>query len=214
MAEDTNTDHTDAEKSEAFLGSLGEEHKGNELFTGMQSAEQLGQKYVDLHKSHEEAKALAPVVPEDVADYKFEAVEGVETDEKIVGEFRTQAKELGLNAAQFAGVMAFDLARSKAVAAADKEVADKAIEVAKADMGSEYEGNLLLADKVLRTFGSEELASGITIGNNPDLFKFLLKVGAAVSEDTLTGSASTEGDGGEEKDAAEILFGDVVAKQT
>lgn len=213
MADDDNTDNTDAENAEAFLGSLGETNKSNELFTGVESAEQLGQKFVDLHASHEEAKALIPTVPEDVADYKFEAVEGVETDEKTVGEFRTQAKELKLNAAQFAGVMAFDLARSKAVAAAEKEVTDKAIEDNKSAMGEKYEGNLLLAERVLKTFGSEELADDITIGNNPDLFKFLLKVGAAVSEDTLTGSTSTGGDGGE-KDAAEILFGDVVAKKT
>ena len=176
MAEETvNTGNTDAERAEAFNGSLGETNKGNELFTGMENAEQLGQKHVDLHKAHEEAKALLPVVPENVADYKFEAVEGVDVDETSMGEFRTTAKDLKLSASQFAGVVAFDLARSKEVLAAEKVKKDEATEAMKSEMGDKYEANELLADKVLRTFGSEAIADDVDLGNNPDLFKFLVK---------------------------------------
>lgn len=212
MADVDNTDNTDAEKAEAFIGSLGDDNKGNELFTGVANAEQLGQKYVDLHKDHEEAKALLPAVPDDVAGYKFEAVEGVDVDETSMGEFRTQAKEMGLSASQFAGVVAFDLARSKGVLAAEKVKADEAIVAMKSEMGDKYDGNLLLAEKVLKTFGSEAIANDVDLGNNPDLFKFLINVGGAISEDSLTGSSASDGDGGE-KDAADVMFGDVVAKK-
>ena len=211
MADETdNTDNTGAEGSEAFIGSLGETNKSNELFTGMENAEQLGQTYLDLHKSHEEAKASLPVVPENVADYKFEAVEGAEVDEAAVVDFRVQAKELKLDAAQFAGVMAFDLARNKKAMDAAKEAKDAAIVANKTAMGDAYEGNVVLAGKVLKAFGAEGLAK-TDLGNNPELFQLLVKVGKAVSEDSLTGSGPTDGDGGE-KDPADVMFGDVVKK--
>lgn len=211
MADETTADDTVTEGTEAFNTSLGETNKGNELFTGVENAEQLGQKFVDLHKENEEAKALVRTAPENVTDYKFEAVEGVDTNEEVMDGYRAKAKELGLDTAQFAGLVAFDLARSKAVLDAEAVKHDEAVAAAKTEMGDKYEGNLLLAQKVLKTFGADSVAEDVEIGNNPEFFKFLVKVGAAISDDKLTGPTNP-GEGNGEVDAAQVMFGDVVGE--
>jgi len=124
------------------------------------------------------------------ADYDLgELPEGFELDEEVAGEFKSAAKELGLDQE---GVNKLVELQSKLyerqLEAHQKTIADWGNEV-KADKeigGDKLAENLAIARKAVDTFGGEELKTLLNstgLGNHPAVVRFALKVGKAISED-------------------------------
>ena len=143
----------------------------------------------------EKAKAEEPSgAPEAYSD--FTLPEGVELDETVLGDFKTQAKELNLGQAQAQSVvdLGIKLQQSwtdKANAEIDKTIAGW-VETAKTDPdlgGEALEKNLALAKSVADRFGSEtfktELLEKYRLGDHPEFIRFCRDVAKAVSEDSL-----------------------------
>ena len=149
---------------------------------------------------------------EDYAD--FQLPENAAVDPEIMGEYKKAAKEIGLtqeqaqNLASMGAKMAEKIT-SQALAAHEQRVATWEAET-KADPeigGEQLQANLSVIPPVLKAFGSENLVNFMNetgIGNHPELVKFFVKVGKAMSEDTLLPGGSTTPGG--QKTLAQTLY--------
>ena len=150
----------------------------------------------DLLKGHEELKANQPVVPEDLEDYTFDVVEGVEVSEDIVSEFKEVSQKLGLTAAQYKGVVEYEFEkvqqfnknapeREQAEVDASKVKADEVIAARKEEYGVNFEKMTSFQQKACSDFGVGDLVNDPSIANNDMFFKFAAKVGEALSEQKI-----------------------------
>jgi len=133
----------------------------------------------------------AKVVPE---KYEFKTAEGQPLEGEFLGEFEAIAKELELSQEQASKVaelgakMAkdFGVQQSKALEAAsaawEAEVtADKEIG------GDSLPENLAIAKKALADFGTPALTKLLgesKLGNHPEVIRFMVKAGKAISQDS------------------------------
>ena len=151
----------------------------------------------------------APAQAEAAVEYKFDAPEGVELNQEDLGKFTAIAKELKLPAD--AAKKLVDLAAQREVARAEavaQQVEDWASAV-KADKELGTPENLATAKKTIDTFGTPELRDMLNatgLGNHPEVVRLALKIGKAISEDTVVsgrGGGNTPPAG----DHAAILYG-------
>ena len=203
--------------NEGFVGTLSEELRGNEAFKGIESADQLGQSFVDLSSKHSELLSSLPKVPESMEGYTFKFPEGTEVAEENVGAFKDLAFKHKLSPEAFEAIMQFDIDRQKQVledynksVEADKEaVKKKMVE----DMGDQYDANLQLAQAVLKAGEADGMEADFPLGNHPKFFQFLVKIGSMISEGRLETPGAGSGEGGTPPDEhADKLFGDMVKK--
>jgi hypothetical protein len=145
-------------------------------------------------------------------EYEFKAPEGVELDTELVGKFTDIAKELKLPADQAQKVVDLYAATRQAEADAfTKQVETWGNEV-KADKeigGKNLEESLGYARKVIDSFGDDGIKSLLDstgMGNHPAVVKMLVKVGKAISEDSMVRGA-TPSSTNAPKDHASILYG-------
>lgn len=147
------------------------------------------------------AKAAAEAAAKPV-EYTFKLPEGVEFKGELFDELKTTAKELGLTQEQAQRVADLGAKQAQGFAAqlleqqktlttewAQQTTTDKEIG------GDKLPENLAVAKKVLDTFGSPELKTLLNqsgLGNHPDIVRFMVKAGRAISEDgkLITGSAA------------------------
>lgn len=133
----------------------------------------------------------------------FAAPEGVELDATVLDEFKGAAKELNLSQAQAQSVVDLGVKLQQSFTEKSNEATDTLIagwaEAAKADKeigGDAFEQNLALAKKATDTFGSDEFKAELLekyrLGDHPEFIRLMVKVGKAISEDTLV-PASGEG---------------------
>lgn len=148
--------------------------------------------------------------PEQYED--FAAPEGVALDTELVGDLKTLAKELNLSQADAQRVA--DLGpklmqklqgqQTEALAQARQAWAD----AAKADKeigGDGFAENLAVAKKALEAFGTPELRSLLNesgIGNNPEVIRFMVRAGKAISPDTFVPGGQRTGS----TDPAKTMF--------
>ena len=141
-------------------------------------------------------------------DYAFAAPEGLELNQGDLDEFKTIAKESNLTKEQAQKVV--DLAVKREQARADafqQQVKDWGEQVSKDPELGKPE-NLALAVKAIETFGTPELRSLLDstgMGNHPEVVRLALKIGKAISEDTIVRGRNTPSGGS--KDAASVLYG-------
>lgn len=145
---------------------------------------------------------------------EFAAPEGVQLDAELVGDFKTIAKELNLSQKDAQRVV--DLGpklmqklqghQAEAFARVRQTWADEA----KADKeygGEAFAENLGAAKKALDSFGTPELRTLLNesgIGNHPEVIRFMVRAGKAISSDTfVAGERSASGAG---KDPAKTLY--------
>lgn len=139
--------------------------------------------------------------PADVA-YEFKLPEGVDLKGEALDELKATAKELGLTqeqaqrvadlgAKQAQGFAAQLVEQQKTLTAewAEQTTNDKDIG------GDKLPENLGVAKKALDTFGTPELKTLLNqsgLGNHPEIVRFMVKAGKAISEDgkLVTGSAA------------------------
>lgn len=148
----------------------------------------------------------------------FAMPEGMELDGEVFDEFQALAKEHNLpqaEAQKYAdfGAKLVQKAQESTVQVMQEhwqETVSKWVDEIKTDKdlgGDKLPETLAVARKVIDTFGGSELISvleetGMT--NNPELLRFVYRIGKATSDDTFhTGKGLS---GGSEKTAAQILF--------
>lgn len=144
--------------------------------------------------------------------YEFKPVEGVTLSEEVLGTFSEVAKELNLS--QDAAQKMLDRV-APAIAqqqhAALHALGEQWVSAVKADKeigGAKLDANIAIARKARNAFGSEALRSLLNetrLGNHPEVIKFFVKVGKAISEDTFVPGGTRPPSGG--KDAASVLYG-------
>lgn len=142
----------------------------------------------------------------------FSVPEGVELDAEVLGEFKAVAKELNLpqDAAQKVTDLGVKLAQKWAAESQEATSAMLADWKVQAENDKEFGGdalpaNLSVAKKALDQFGSPALSELLNVhrlGDNPEVIRFMVRVGKAISEDTFVGGGHTT----PPQNAAKTLF--------
>ncbi|MDQ0628066.1 hypothetical protein QFZ44_000642 [Pantoea agglomerans] len=145
--------------------------------------------------------------------YEFKAPEGGELDKEAVAQFEPIARELNLSQEQAQKLV--DLYGSKVMPQLMKQQADtwqKQIAdwgtAAKDDAeigGDKFDGNLTRAKQAMDKFATPQLREFLEttgMGNHPELIRVFVKVGAAMSEDSLV-TSNEKG----QRSAADVLYG-------
>lgn len=145
--------------------------------------------------------------------YEFKAPEGHEFDPEVLKTYTEVAKELNLPKDSAQKMLdkiapALQQRQSQQIEAINNEW----ITAAKADKefgGEKLAENLSVAKKALDTFATPEFKSFLEdsrLGNNPEVIRFMLRVGRAISEDRFVNGAAPAG-----KDAAPRSFNDLAS---
>jgi hypothetical protein len=134
--------------------------------------------------------------------YEFKLPDGVEMKGEAIEELKTTAKEFGLTPEQAQRIADLGVKQAQGFATqlveqqktmtaewAEQTTTDKEIG------GDKLPENLGVAKKALDTFGSKELKTLLNqsgLGNHPEVVRFMVKAGKAISEDgqLITGSAA------------------------
>ncbi|WP_238919393.1 protease [Achromobacter xylosoxidans] len=163
----------------------------------------------DKTSKEDTAKEGAPEQYED-----FQAPEGVQLDAELTGDLKSIAKELNLSQkdAQRVADLGPKLMQKwqDQQAQAISQLREEWASTAKAD--KEYGGdalaeNLAVAKQALDTFGTPELRSLLNesgTGNHPELIRFMVRVGKAISSDTFV--AGDRGGQPAKRDLANNLY--------
>jgi len=171
-----------------FLSTIqNEELRANESLKDFKDVDSLAKAYL-------ETKSAIPAVPEKTDGYQIDIPEGVEVNKEQSDMFKTLALENKLTNEQYKAILEFDFARQNNFHKQLLKIRDDAVAEMKKEFGDMYNQNLALAQKTLKMFGAEDLARRADLGNDPDLFRFLTKVGGAISEDRINAGGS-EGEG-------------------
>jgi glutamate synthase domain-containing protein 2 len=137
--------------------------------------------------------------PKDVTGYQFEEPalpEGLPRDQELEEAFKKWSHEAGLNNKQAANLFKFynehqaqKYTEYTATAQAkQREAFDQAVSTMKAEYGTKFDEKVLLAKKVIRTYGGtpEEVEAFIgQYGNDPRVIRTLVKLGEQISESKL-----------------------------
>ena len=148
-------------------------------------------------KTDEAAAAPEKVVPE---KYEFTQPEGVSMDAEALGEFEGLAKELKLSQEEAQKVTDIGVKLAQKWEAKQADVIQQAAAewAASATADKEFGGDkltesLVVAKKALDAFGTPELRSLLNdsrLGNHPEVIRFMVRAGKAISEDRMvTGGA-------------------------
>ncbi|MFA6051557.1 MAG: hypothetical protein WC762_03105 [Methylobacter sp.] len=159
--------------------------------------------------------AIDPATPEAPADYaEFTVPEGVQVNPEAMAAFKIAAKDMGLTQEQAQGLT--DMGAQMAQRITQEHEAK--IEQTKSDWeassradkefgGDKLDENLGIAKTALDAFATPELKEILTttgLGNHPDLIRMMVRIGKAMSEDTLVpGGRSSSSEG---KSLAERLY--------
>lgn len=144
--------------------------------------------------------------------YAFQPVEGMHLSEEVLGSFSEVAKELNL--AQDAAQHMLDRvapAIARQQQAAIQAVNEQWVSQVKADKeigGDRLQQNLAIAKKARDAFGTDglrKLLNESRIGNHPEMIRFFVRAGQAISEDSFVSGGTRPPAGG--KDAATVLYG-------
>jgi len=151
------------------------------------------------------------------APEKYEAFtlpDGVELHGPTQEKFLAAAKELNLSQASAQKLASLAAEHVQALEALQVEAWEKVtagwMDQAKADKeigGSGFDANVVIAQKAMTKFGTPELKEALKetgLGNHPELVRFFLRVGKAISEDAPPAVGS---DPNASKDVASILYG-------
>ena len=144
--------------------------------------------------------------------YEFQMPDGVVVDDTTVEAFSEIAKELNMpqEAAQkILDKVAPVMAQRQAEVLAN--LSNSWIEGVRADKeigGEKLQENLAVAKKAMDTFGSPELSALLNesrLGNHPEVIRFMLRAGKAISEDKFVSGDTARPNTGS-RDAAKSLY--------
>lgn len=133
---------------------------------------------------------------DDASDFELKTPEGVEVDAELLGSLKSVAKEHGIKPEAAQKLVDAYAARVQALgqqheAALQKQREDwlSAVKSDKDIGGAKFEQSKTFAQKALKEFAGEEFldfANRTGIGNHPALFKAFVRIGKALSEDTVS----------------------------
>lgn len=146
-----------------------------------------------------EKPAEPPAAP---AELELKVPDGVQVDTASLDAFKAVAKESGIKGEQAQKILdVYVKAQAEAAKKAD-EAWEKTVtgweSQLKADKdigGTNFDANIGKARKALDKYGTPELKKYLYesgLGNHPELVRAFVKVGAAISEDTVAGGAAPQ----------------------
>lgn len=170
--------------------------RGNEIFKDFTDLDGLAKSHVDLNQQLVDLKASQPTLPENADGYSFQAQDGTELDQEVMGQFRGLAFEQKFTADQHAAVVNFDLARQAKLTVDYNKLNQDNVDALKAELGDGWDEALSKANEVLKKVpGGEKLMKATPIEDHPALFEVMVWLGKHISEDVLeSGSVSGDGD--------------------
>ena len=183
-----------AETTPSFIDTLGDAFKGNEAFTGIETAQTLAEKYLETQAKLAETSKLVPQVPTKPEEYKTSGkIEGL--DESFSAEFQKTAHELGLTNAQYEGLLKLEAQATLAESKAYEESKGAAKAELVKEYGDKFDAKLEAAQGVLKAFGfTEKFATmdsvDASMANHPDFFRFLVAVSEKITTDSINGSVN------------------------
>lgn len=165
-----------------------------------------------MEKELEAGRLTPQEIPDD--DFDFTLPDGFDPGDYL-DEFKTLARELKLGREEAEKLVAFwaevsgdiENAREEAWKEAGREWAHATARDPEVG-GRNLEGAVRVAARVVNAFGSEglkEVFRATGLGNHPEVVRFLMKVGRAMSEDTLLGASQAGRSRG--ASAAELIYG-------
>lgn len=125
-------------------------------------------------------------------DYEeFTLPDGYAADEKLAGEFKPLAKELGLSQAGAQKLVEFKAKLDERALERWNEHREQLREQAKADpeLGKDYQGSIATARSAIKEFGTPEFRKMLDdygVGSHPEMIRFCQRVGLAVGETPAT----------------------------
>lgn len=136
------------------------------------------------------------------AEYVFTAPEGMEYDAETMGVYAEAAREAGLSQEK-ADLILGKLAPHMAEKQAQALVQAREDWAASAKADKEYGGEKLAeslgtAKKALDAFGTPELQTLLNesgLGNHPEIIRFMVRAGRAISQDTFVPAGRQTGEG-------------------
>jgi hypothetical protein len=140
----------------------------------------------------------AGIIPAKPEGYALKFAEGVQVDPELLGQFRKTAHEAGLTVGQAQKVAELYAGQVSGLAgkyqAAQFQALDDYIKTQNAELAKrpDYKNELVLAQKTLKEFGSEELGQALhlsALGSHPAMWDFVVKVGKALGEPAFRGDA-------------------------
>ena len=185
-------DPAPAEGGDSWQEYVSDPGKTDEENAALKAEHDKGKPVDGDDKKDDDAVDPADVVPED-GKYQLALPDGIELDQGLLDRAAPVMKELGLTNAQaskLAGVIAeqrkteFDALNSRH----QKIVEDWQTEIrSDRDFGGDgLDVSLNTANRVIATFGDDAFRRDLTeigIGNHPGLFRLLVRVGNAISDD-------------------------------
>ena len=181
----------------SFLDGITDEAmRGNEIFKDFTDLDGLAKSHVGLNQELVDLKASQPTLPENADGYSFQAQDGTELDQEVMGQFRGLAFEHKLTPEQHAAVVNFDLARQAKLTADYNTLNQANVDALKAELGDGWDEALGKANEVLKKVpGGEKLMEATPLDSHPALFTFMVWLGKHISEDVLeSGGAGGDGD--------------------
>lgn len=140
--------------------------------------------------------------------YDFKAPEGVDLNQEDLVEFTEVLKDKTLTEPQRAQrIVDIAVKREQARAEAFQSTVNGWAEQVKADKELGTPESLAAAAKVIDTFGTPELKAVLNstgLGNHPEVVRLAVKIGKAISEDKIVGTA---GNSNAPRNVADILYG-------
>ncbi len=144
---------------------------------------------------------------------EFSLPEDFEVDDKVMGDFKSFAKDVDLSQKQAQKLVDMQTSLNTQTVDNIKEQVAKIQndwqKSAKSDKefgGKDLDTNLGFAAKAIDKFGSDKMRDALNatgVGNHPEFIRFLVNVGKAMSEDGVLTEGTTPGG---DKSHAEILF--------
>jgi hypothetical protein len=155
----------------------------------------------------------ANTAPEEYAD--FNLPEGYTLEGEVGTQFKSLAKELGLNQEQAQKLVDLDVKRSTAQMEAVHKASSEWLAAAQVDKeygGDAFAENAAIAKKAIDTFGTQalkDLMQQAGLGNHPEMIRTFYRIGKAISEDRFVGGGNGDKSGGTDltSRAADKLYG-------
>lgn len=144
-----------------------------------------------------EAEATAESTEGDAVEYgEFETPEGIELDAALLDEAKPLFQDLKLSQDQAQKLVSFfsdyQLKMAESQGALQKEVAENWTSEIKTEWGNQFDANVEIAKKAVAYAGEgfSKMLLETGMGNNPEMIKFMHRVGASLSEDAMDGKSA------------------------
>ena len=137
--------------------------------------------------------------PSPNAELEVKIPENAQIDTAVFENFKTIAKEVGLTSAQAQKLIDFQVGLnqkfSDGLESTWKQTRTEWVQSVKTDKeygGSNLDASLQLAKKAVKSFATPEFRNMLNefgIGDHPEMVRFMVRVGKAISEDKVSGTA-------------------------